>query len=542
MSARISKIKQRRESVWSIEDLAWVVVIFVIFGYISTRLGTDGTPDFKIYHFYNGYSVQVDRSQLDIFPAALQTAYFPGLDAIYYLIFRALNEHPKLLNVVLSVPYGIAACAIFFTTQVFVPASFRFRSLFAAAAAIAGLTGAAALPTMATTMSDIVPAVPVLIAICLWVNVEARGGNSIRSAAAIGAIGGLSVGLKLTLVPIFIGLFLVTLFDRGPRSVFRPWQGVIFGLAGVIVFFAMDSLWLWSNWTRYGDPIFPYMNNIFRSDLVDPSPFTDTRFMPKTVLMALIYPAFWAFDLSTDAIELNMRDPRVLIGCISAMVVVVSYAKRCSSSGSGSQVDTIERIGAALATMFLVSFVLWEKVWSIYRYLAVQEALSCLILLLALLAVARSSRRYRSLLAIFLVAVAAIVGSTAYPWWSRAQSGPVAMSISLPPIEADAMVVFLDRYAYSYLVPEMPRTVRAIGANSNLVNPTSRGTLEKQIEETIRNHDGPIWGFEYPKVFPGAADGTLAHHHLERTADCDLLKSSIEEQEGVKICRLKRVP
>jgi hypothetical protein len=55
-----------------------------------------------------------------------------------------------------------------------------------------------------------------------------------------------------------------------------------------------------------------------------------------------------------------------------------------------------------------------------------------------------------------------------------------------------------------------------------------------------------VWGngesFEGFEAFPGIADVTLSHYHLQRTDECALLDSSIEERKAVRICRLKRVP
>ena len=122
------------------------------------------------------------------------------------------------------------------------------------------------------------------------------------------------------------------------------------------------------------------------------------------------------------------------------------------------------------------------------------------------------------------------MATTEYPWWSRAQRGSQAVSVSLPPIEPDAMVLFLNSYAYSYLVPFMPVTARAVGVNSNLVRPGSPGKLQGEIARAIRDHKGPLWGMEYPEAFPGIADASLATYALRREGDCTLLDTNIEDK------------
>ena len=523
-------------------DLVWVLGLFVTFAIIAVNLPPDGTPDFKIYHFYNGYSQHFDRTKLDIFPAHLQTAFYPGLDAIYYSIFEALNSTPRLLNVVLSLPYGAASTAIFLFVRLFLQFQFPWRNVVAALTAIGALTGAAVLPTIATTMSEVPPTLPFLIGLVFWSKLEADEQTTIGKTIAIGALGGLTVGLKLTTAPLFVGLFLAMLFAGNAKGGLRLGRALAFGMAGMIVFFAVDFFWLWKNWTLYGNPIFPLMNQYFRSDLVDHSPSTDLRFMPKTVLMELIYPAFWAFDLSHDAIELNMRDARILVGCLCSLIIIwVNVRDRWRVKDHRLDAPNL-RIGFAIAVMYLVAYILWEEIWSIYRYLAVLEMLSIPMLLLAFLFVGGSDFRLVWRLAAFVLVTTAIMTTTAYPWWSRAQPGPEARTVNLPAIEGDAMVVFLDGYAYSYLVPSMPKSVRAIAANSNLVRPDSKGLLEQRIEQEISMHPGPLWGFEDPADFPGIAEITLAKHHLQRAGTCTFLDSSIEEKSAVRICQLKRTP
>ena len=91
----------------------WCLGLAVGFPIAAASLSTDGNFDFKSYHFYNGFAAFHDRRALDIFPAHEGTTYFYGLDALYYYIFTSLNDHPTVINVLLSVPYSIAALALF---------------------------------------------------------------------------------------------------------------------------------------------------------------------------------------------------------------------------------------------------------------------------------------------------------------------------------------------------------------------------------------------------------------------------------------------
>ena len=422
----------------------WWICFTIGFALAAAALPTDGSYDFKNYHLYNGFAAFHDRRALDIAPAQLQTGYFYGLDAVYYLPFTSLNRHPTLINLLLSIPYSVAATMLFLIARLFARHAFVWPNLISAAAAVFGLTGAATFPTLATTQSELVPGLAILIALARWLVLEDERRNTVSSALVTGGLASVSVGLKLTEAPLFVGMAVAIAlrFATGKRSALL--EAFAFGLGGLIVFAALDGAWLWGNAKAYGNPIFPYMNNLFHSDLIALGSWTDGRFMPKTALMATFYPAYWAFHRSTDVSELPMRDPRILLGCASALVVVLAFAGRWLRERTAPSIGGFDSLALFLGIAFLVSCALWEKVWSIYRYLAIQESLSGVLMLAALPMVFGARGKPLMLSGLFALAVIWTVRTTHYPWWDRAQRGPEAISVQLPPLEPDAMVLFLE--------------------------------------------------------------------------------------------------
>jgi hypothetical protein len=512
----------------------------ILFAIIASTLSTDRTFDFKNYHIYNGFSVFHDRGALDIFPAQMQTGFFYGLDTVYYLIFTTLNNHPKLINVVLSLPYSVAATAVFFIARPFAGPAIHWPNLASAAAAVFGLTGVANLATLATTESDLVPGVAILIALAGWLTLEKDDRNTVSTGLGVGALAGLSVALKLTEAPLFVAMVLAIAarYACGKGSAF--WEALAFVLAGLVVFAAVDGLWLWENAKAYGNPIFPLMNDVFKSDLIPPNPWTDLRFVPKTTLMAWFYPAYWAFRPSSDVSELLMRDPRILLGCVSAVVIALGFASRWIRDRAAPPVGSAESLAFSLAIMFLVSDALWEKVWSIYRYLAVQESLSGVLLLAALPILFGMRGGKWVTTALFVLVVIWTARTTEYPWWDRTARGPQALSVELPRLEPNAMVLFLDPQPYAFLVPSMPSSARAVRVTGNLVNPGTPGRLWLMVEAAVRDHQGPLWGVEDPVDSPGSADFALKSLRLSRGGECAPVVTNMEVDQRVRICRLRR--
>ena len=417
---------------------------------------------------------------------------------------------------------------------------FHWPVLISAAAALFGLTGASTFATLATTLSEVIPGLAILIALARWLTLEKADRNTVWTALGIGGVAGFSIGLKLTEVPLFVGMAVAfaARYAIGKRSALK--EAFAFGVAGLIVFAALDGAWMWGNAEAYGNPIFPYMNNLFQSDLVAPEPWTDRRFLPKTPAMALFYPAYWAFRPSSVVSELLMRDPQILLGCVSASSSSWFSPGAGCATGRRRRSEASNSLGLSLAIMFLVSYALWEKSWSIYRYLAVQEALSGVLVLAALPMAFGTRGKPWPMSGLFALLVIATLRMTEYPDWHRLPRGPQAISVQLPPLERNAMILFLDDSPYAFAVLSMPELARVIGVDNNLVHPGSPGRLWSMIEATVRDHQGPLWGVEDRYDHPSVADASLTSLGLARDRECAPLITNMEVGEHAKICRLRR--
>ena len=439
-----------------------------------------------------------------------------------YRLFAALNDHPLILEFLLGMPYALAAWLVWRIGCKVLPDDWPGGEALAGAFALFGITGAAGFATIGTTMSEVVPSLPMLAALAVWV-VHRRDW---RWLAAVGALAGLSVALKLTLLPSFIGLFVVVALAEARQPMAALRAVLMFAGMGLVAALVVAGPWLLHNWQTTGNPTFPFFNDIFRSDLVDPGRWSDDRFKPHGFWRVLLYPAVWAFHPSNAAIELNTQDPRMLMALLAAVALVVRRGA-----------NTAARL---LALFVLLAYALWEYQFSILRYLAVQEALSGVLVLAAV--AAWVPRRFALPAGIALVVIAGTAAATTrYPWWAHASRADQAIVVHVPSIPPDALVLLLDPWPYSYLVPALPASVSVVGTNSNLVRPGANGTLQRTIEQTVRDWKGPIWGFESRDKYPGAADKILAHYQLRREPPCADITSNVDASTGTA-CQLRRVP
>jgi hypothetical protein len=506
--------------------------------------GSDASWDLRNYHLYDGYAVLHGRLGVDLAPAQLQTFYAPISDAAYWLLLQALNGAPRLLNVVMALPQAIAVCLSWAIARCFLS---RPQALLST---VISATGAATVSTLASTMSEAPMIALDLGALWLVLRRPERGFGA-------GMLTGIAVGLKLTAAPYAIGLvaasvagrfaerlperprigrrgmdcFVATLLGRrwwarakrSPTSpnlsapkggegqktpVYRPRNGSrpVLELAmtlrlmlGVALGAGLCAGWWWFLlWRHYGNPVFPYFNDLFQSPWAEPARLNDLRFMARGPLQALVYPFFWALHPTTLVSELPLREPRLALALIA---VPLALLRPCRPS-------------VPLAVFFLTSLGFWEAQFSIFRYLATLELLSGTLIVLAF-------RRFS-----WLVAPAIII-ATIYPNWGRT-TGQRAVAVGFPPVPASSRVVLLDPSPMAYLAAFAPPGVRFIGADNNLIRPGQSTRLAEGVAAAIQTGSGPLWGLEDAAESPGVADATLRAFGLTRGAGCQYVQSNLD--------------
>jgi hypothetical protein len=495
--------------------------------------GTDADWDLRNYHLYNAHALISGRFWTDIAPAQLQSFYTPWLDILLGVVRDRLDATPVLRNIALSLPQGVAAAFACSLTLRLLPAALPGRTAAALLATLYGATGAAGFPTLATAMSDMLPGACILGGLVLLTGTPPPGP---RHAAGAGALFGCAAALKLTALPCAAAATIALLLVP-PRRDARLLIAAAFALGGIAAAAAVGGPWWGLMLRQFGNPVLPYLNQWFRSPFVAPLPFADTRFLPHGVVAALAYPFLWAAQARPLVSELPLRDPRfALAWCALAIAAVPLWrARRVPAADPATRRE--DQVAALLAVFFAVAFVLWEALFGVLRYLATLELLTGSLLLIALRPALR--RRATCLPALLgCVAVAAAAQAlTVYPDWGRTgRPGPV--SIRVPALPDDALLVLLDPAPMAYVATVLPAAIRLVGADNNLVQPGAPGLLAARAEAAIRAAPGPLYGLEAPREAPGIADATLAWYGLHR-GDCAPVISNLDD-DAIRLCRLLR--
>lgn len=510
--------------------LAAFALILIVLCVVAWQDGPDANWDLRNYHLYNGFAILNGRFGRDLAPAQMQTFHPPGLDVVYFWLRERLNERPALLNSILTLPHAIATFLAFLIARRILPWRMPMRTVVVLLAVVLGASGAAGLPTLATTMSEMIPASLVLGGLLLLLDVVESRAPSIWRVLGAATLLGAAVGVKLTAASYCISAGLALLLCHAAPPGRRILDLLLLGCGVAVAVILVAGPWWLTLYRGFGSPLFPYFNGLFRSPFAAPVNFNDARFLPRTVAQALFYPFYWAIRPQTLVIELPTRDPRFLLAYVSLVTTAIQgLVPRWRP----------DRKSAFLAIFFASSFAIWEAQFSILRYLAPLELLCGAVLLPPLLKLV--SGRWWLLLPALAGICCIVIPLTVYPDWGRAEPRDEAVAVQVPPLPKSSLVILLDSSPMAYVAAFASPDARFVGANNTIIQPGSRTELAKQTETAIRSHAGPLWGLEIPEDSTGLADATLAYYGLRRGPSCRQIRSNLDHN-AIRLCPLLREP
>ena len=434
-------------------------------GALALALGTDFNYDLRHYHFYNGYALVHGRFDYDFAPAGIQSFFNPLQDGLYYLGLRELP--PRLFGFLLGAAQGLNVVLVHAIARRVLAGEPGVRVLALLAAVAAGL-GSNMLSLLGTTTGDTLVSLPMLLAVLLAL----RGGR--MSGLAAGFAAGTAAGLKLTMLAPAAAL-------TAALGLTHPRRGAMvkhFAIGGIVGFLTTAGWWCSRLLERFANPVFPFLNGLFRSPFFRPDNVVDPRFGARSWWEALSLPLDMALGWTSGLQEIRFREPRFLLVLVAGLLWLLARARSTRAPGP----TRLAHQARLVLVFWLVAYVLWVYGMHYYRYAAVLEFLAPVVVLV--LVRATPWGRAPVLAAFLLVAV---VGSRSVSWgrqpWSDDWFG--VRLPALPRAPETLVVVAGERVAY--VAPSFPEATRFVGL-------TRRGSpgLDGLIAQRLAAHRGPF--------------------------------------------------
>ncbi|CUI05367.1 hypothetical protein [Massilia antarctica] len=394
----ISRVDAGVVRLWDGLDRALVLRLSIWFapvlaGLASMWLGQDANWDLRNYHWYNPYAFLNGKIGLDLNPGQFQSYFNPTIDLLYYGL--ATHFPTRVTGFVMGFLHGLNFVLLLMITRQVLGAGEAAAAdaaprRLALMLALAGCAGFSFLSQLGNTMGDNLTSLTVLGAIALllrqWPQLLAGGARGAMVAALAGLIIGAGTGLKLTNANYALALCLALLTLRA--SLWRRLStAFVFGLGTLAGIGASAGHWYWLMWKQFGNPLFPQFNNIFKSPLAAPISVADMGWIPKDWTEFLLWPFIFTFN-PRRVIELPMTQilwPIVYLAFIAFIAQRLRRLWLAAPAPSAAATAGADTAGARmLLVFFALSYVIWLKLFAIYRYLVPLELLAPLVLWLLL--------------------------------------------------------------------------------------------------------------------------------------------------------------
>ncbi len=598
-----------REASWLLDgrsrvlvQIAVFVAGFVLLALYSVRIGALIDFDVKNYHYYSAYALLNGRFGFDYAPAQIQTFLNPLSFVPFYAM--ASNFNPKVVAFIIGGVHGLAAGLLFMTgLTLFSPMRALARLLLASACAALGVYGPTFIALLGGSYNNNLMSLFVLTGIYLLIRgiarhgaLNVRGGRKMLLAG--GALLGIAAGFKLVCLIFLLGGGIALLFvERGWRS--KLMVAELYGLACIAGILVSRGYWMATLWSKFGNPVFPFYNKIFKSPYYYDMNFADVRFLPPSLVDALLYPFHFAIKTHYTDMHHHFRDARfavvyVLIGfyllslairfvrsivhrrlaraavpqdveekapeCAEEKLkttVPKSARKRRTKSKPAKRApgrvaaeadseDALRakhaRAGVFLLIFFVASYVIWQVKFSIFRYIGPLELFAPTVI--AVLVVFVFTNAYLRTITI----TAAFVGVA----WvmhpieiERTPWGKSYFEVKPPKFSQpnEIMVIQANNRPWSYVIPFFQREVRFVGLLSNFSHPPAvkGGSTHLAFSEMlalVRAHQGHVFLMTNPARV-GLAINNLKQLNISAQSDrCRIIDSKHEE---VPICLLPLV-
>lgn len=467
----------------------------LLFAIAAVLLPQDNNWDLRNYHWYNPYALLEGRMGFDLAPAQTPTFYNPLLDVPFFLAAQALPA--RSLSFLLGLVQGCNFILLFFLARRSLNLPEGARGMLAAAAiAIVGLVGGGHIGMIGTTFYDNILSLFVLGALLVVISaadllVAGPMKAALPRVAVAGAIVGLAVGFKLPSQVFAVGICFGLLFIPGP-FLRRFWLSFVCGLGVIAGFLVTGGWWIARMWRDFSNPLFPYMNDIFRSPWALAESYRDTRFLPKTFFDALSFPFRFVAD-SKIASEISFTDWRIAVAsAVLVLTALLLIARRGAAAPAPN--NFAMRYFAAAAGL---SYLAWLAVFAIYRYITPLEMLAPLLIVAAVNLWPVSMRARGAISAVLLVFVVVTVRIdedwTRKPW-AEGLGGPF-VDVTVPQFAdpARTLILMTGLAPTAYVIPAFPPEIAFLRPVSYLAGPDHHTRFIETMKKRINDHTGEMF-------------------------------------------------
>lgn len=499
---------------------------------IAYHLGADVNWDLQNYHFYNGYLYTHGRLITGSL-ATVQSYLDPMLNSFYYLLISTLT--PLQVNLAIAALQSLSLASAFFLSMlVFEGNSYQNKFTLSAIISISALFGPIFWSEIGGTMGDSLLALPVIVSAIFSVKSVAMA-DAIKQRSIYVAISGVMIGfasgLKFTNMTYAVAMLValaIVFFLSNLRYKEQLLLLTIFGSAALISFLTTYGPVGWLLWRDFQNPIFPYFNDIFRSPYLEAHVIHDTRWFPRNLIGYLKLPFEFCVRRHQNAnsshlvgMEIPFRTYLYAAIFIFLPFYIISRYEFGASQGRKGYG------GLFLVLFFVASFIVWEVMFSYYRYIAALEIIAPLTLVVMLSSFFKDGFDKGGIpVAAAMLVLALSLHSLPDSNWGREPFAASYFGVNKNMLKNYRDSLIVVGYApMGFVLPYFPSSNGVIGLPERIIGLTQR--FQKSYLRKLRNFKGDIY---YLSEYNKSLSIVKKHaEYLRRTYNLNIVYDSCKE-------------
>jgi hypothetical protein len=428
---------------------------------LNYSFGKEMAWDLLNYHFYAGFSALNDRFEQDYFAAGPVSYFNPYVYAPFYILVK-LGLPGLAVGTVLAMIHSVVLWLTYeLACRVSPSDDRRERFLFGVYVTVFAFMNPVLLRQIGTSFSDITTAALVLGGWLLLVQAVLR--PRVRLVISAAVLLGIATALKPTnglysLAAFFLVAFLPLPFAGRIRNLF--YFGATLGTSFVVA----AVPWSLRLARMFGNPMFPLLNNVFKSPEIATSSAKAYRFIPESITDALLRPFAMIGSDNMIAEELAGPDVRYALLLVVFLISVIAWIWRSRVHTSVPTLtpasESATRALTALGCGFVFSWIVWLMYSGNSRYFLSMECVATVlaVALLFRLLVNHTFGRNGILLALLIAQGSALAVETQFRWNQVPWNGRW-FSVEIPENLASKANLFLSigMQSNSYIVPFLPK-------------------------------------------------------------------------------------
>ena len=275
-------------------DIIIFIILFILLSFIVILLIPTPDWDFYNYHYYIGHAFLNNRIETDFLPANYRSYFNPYMDVITFLLMKHLNNHPYIFLSISTLDNTFFLFMIYKLGNLLLNNLDKiYKNLFIFLIVVYIAFMPILFDGLNYSMNDVATADFAFVAMYLFIkNIFTQSKNRNFWILLSGIFAGIGFSLKNTALVYIIPYFIVFLLQR--KSIISPFKTFLYFMSGLIgSVLIVGGPWLFTIYKNFHNPVFPYYNNIFKSELCDPvdiGVFSVLGSLPRNIYEFIFYP------------------------------------------------------------------------------------------------------------------------------------------------------------------------------------------------------------------------------------------------------------